>query len=81
MTLNAEFIASWTDCALTDLEVGEISVSEESVLAVALALLSIFPRIETMDGASEGWAQVRNELNRSREIIDRSSKRRPFTTP
>ena len=81
MTPNAEPTASWTDCALTDLEVGEISVSEESVLTVALTLLSISPRTETIDGADEGWTKVRNAINRSRGIIDRSSKQRPLTTP
>ena len=81
MTPNAEPTASWTDCALTDVEVGEISVSEESVLTVALIILSISSRIETIDGAGEGWAKVRNVINRSKGIIDRSSKQRPFTTP
>ena len=51
---NAELTASWTDCALTDLDVGEISVSEESVLMVSLILLRMSPRIETIDRADRG---------------------------
>ena len=43
---------------MTDLEVEEIFVSEESVLMVALALLRISPRIEFIDGTDEGWAKV-----------------------
>ena len=78
---NAKSTVSWTDCALTDLEVGETSVSEESVLMVSLTLLRIFPRIETIDGADEGWAKVRGAINRSKGIIDCSSKQHPLTTP
>ena len=81
MTPDAEFTASWKDCALTDLGVGEISMSEESMLTVVLALLSIPPRIENIDGANEGWAKVRNTINHSRGIIDRSTKQRLLTTP
>ena len=66
MTLNAESTDSWTDRALTDLEVGEISVSEESVLTVTLALLRISPRIETIDRADRGWAKVKDAISRSK---------------
>ena len=78
---NAEFTASWTDRALTDLEVGDISVSEESALTVALTILRIFPQIENIDGAEEGWAKVRDAINSSRGIINRSSKQRLLTAP
>ena len=81
MTPNAESTTSWTDCALTRLEVGKIPVSEESVWVVSLTLLRIFPRIETIYAADEGWAKVQDAINRSKGIIDRSSKQPPFTIP
>ena len=81
MRANAESTASWTDCALTDLEVGEMSVSEESALAVALILLRISPRIETIDGTDEGRAKIRNAINCSKGIIGCSSKQRLLATP
>ena len=72
---------SWTDCALTELDVGETPVPEGSAMTIALTLIRIFPRlcfIECIDG---GWEEVKNAINRSQEIIDCSSKQRPFTTP
>ena len=81
MAPNAEFTASWKDCALVDLEVGAMSVSEESVLMVSLTLLRIFPRIETVDGADRGWVKVQNAIKRSSRIVDRSSKSRLLATP
>ena len=82
MTPNTKSTAEqWTDCALTELQVGEIPVPEESVLMVALTLLRLFPRIETIDGTDEGWMRVENAICHSRGIIDRSSKQHLFTTP
>ena len=70
VTPNAESTASWTDCALTDLEIVETSALEESVLTVSLTLFRISPRIETIDGTDEGWARVRNSTNHFRGVID-----------
>ena len=78
---DAESTISWTGCALTDLEVGKIPVPEGSVLMVALTLLRIFPRLIFIDGTDEGWEKVANAICHSKGIFDRSSKRRPFTTP
>ena len=66
MTPNAESTALWTGCTLTDLEVGETSVSEESVLMVSRILLRISPRIETIDRVDEGWVKVWNATSRSK---------------
>ena len=71
---NTESTASMTDCALTNLEVGEISMPEESALTIALTLIRLFPRIETIDGADEGWEKVQNAICNSKGIIDCSSK-------
>jgi hypothetical protein len=46
-----------------------------------MALLLIFPRIETIEGTDEGWEKVENAIERSKGIIDCSSKQRPTTTP
>jgi len=75
--------ASWTDCALTDLAVGEARVPEGSAMIIALTLLRIFPRLRSIEFAdeAEGWEEVGKAINCSREIIDCSSKQRPFITP
>jgi len=78
---NAGSVALWTDCALTELEVGETPVPEGSAMIIALTLLRIFPRLGSIEFSDEGWKEVKNAINRSREIIDFSGKQRPLTTP
>ena len=73
--------ASWTDCALTELEVGEAPAPEGSAMIIALTLLRIFPRLCSIEFFDEGWEEVENAISRSQEIINRSSKQRPLTTP
>jgi len=73
--------ASRTDCALTDLEVGETPVPEGSALAIALTLLHIFPRLDSIESIGEGWEEVENAINISKWIIDCSGKQRPLTVP
>lgn len=65
MTSDAELSASWKDCALTQLVVGEMSVPEESALTVAQALLRIFPRIATLDFTNGGWKDVEDAIHHS----------------
>jgi len=60
--LNTEPAASWTNCALTDLTVGEKTVPEESASMVALTLLRIFPRIGSIDFIGEGWGKVEGAI-------------------
>jgi len=77
---NAGPAASWTDCALEVLCVGETPMPEGSELVVALTLLRVFPRLNSIV-FDEGWEEVENTINRSRRIIDRSSKQLSLTTP
>jgi len=71
--------ASWTHCALGRLVVGEAPMPEGSVVIVAVTLLRIFPRLGSIKFTDERWGEVENAINRSREIINCSSKRCPFT--
>jgi len=71
--------ASWTHCALGRLVVGEAPMPEGSVVIVAMTLLRIFPRLGSIKFTDERWGKVENAINRSREIINCSSKRCPFT--
>ena len=77
---SAEHSASWTDCALMDLEVGNIPVPE-SISMVALTLLRIFPRIETISCSGGAWDEVEDVIRRSKGIIDCSSKYHYLTIP
>ena len=65
------------DCALVELDVGEIPVPEESVLVIALTLAHIFPRVEGIDCVDQSWYRVVDAICVSREIIDGSSKEHP----
>ena len=78
---NVGTAASWTDYALARLVVGETPVPEGSTMVIALTLLRIFPRLDCILFTDEEWGEVLNVVNRSREIMDRSSKQSPFTTP
>ena len=77
---NTEPTGLWTNCALTDLVVGDMVVPEESVLTVALTLLLIFPRIDCIEFTDEGWEKVEDAIHLSRGIVGCSSKH-PFTIP
>ena len=77
---SAGTTGSWTDCALTELIVGEIRVPGESVLMVALTLLRIFPRIKHFEGGGEGWSEVEDAIYHSGQIADCSSKHCLLTT-
>ena len=81
MVRNAGPAASWTDCTLTDLSVGKTPVPERSAMTIALTLLRIFPRLDCIMFIDEGWEEVENAINCSREIIDCSSKQHPLTIP
>ena len=59
--------------ALTDLDVGEIPVSEDSVLMTALTLSLIFPHLEYVDsGVDENWEKVIDVIGISGQVADRS---------
>ena len=60
------------DCALTDLEIGDIPVAEVLVLAVAQALVRVFPRIITFSNCTDdNWGKVLNAIHLSRQIVAR----------
>ena len=69
------------ECALLDLEVGEIPLSEESVPTVALTLAHIFPHIEGITCVDDNWDKVVDAIYNSREIINRSSEEHPLSAP
>ena len=81
MVRNSGPTALRTDCALTELEVGETPVPEGSAMIIALTLLRIFPRLGCIVFFDEGWEEVAIAINFSREIIDFSGKQCPLTTP
>ena len=74
-------VASWMDCALTELEVGATPVPKGLAMIIALTLLRIFPQLDSIQFISGGWKEVNNAISLSKEIIDCSSKQRPFTMP
>jgi len=76
-TSSAESTAPRRDCALTELEVGEIPVPEQSVSVVALNLTRIFPHIEIIYYIGENWEKVMDAISLSREIFDSSCKQSP----
>jgi len=68
-------------CALRELDVGEIGVSDESVLMVALTLVRIFPRIDHIEYPYGNWGKVMEAVRLSRETIDHSCKEHPLLRP
>jgi len=56
------------DCALTDLEVGEIPVQPSDALRVAMTLLQIFPRLSNIEYIGEGWHSVGETIELSKQI-------------
>ena len=74
MTPDLKPTAPRTGCGFMELIVGKMPVPEGSVLAVARALLRIFPRIEYISSMGRGWRKVG-------DAIHATSKHRPLTTP
>ena len=73
--------ASWTNCALTRLEVGKTPVPKGSAMTITLTLLRIFPRLDCIIFINEGWWEVANAIDRYRKTVGCSGKQRHFTTP
>jgi len=69
------------DCVLTELEVGEIPVPEQSVLVVVLTLVRVFPHMQSTYYVDGDWRKVMDAIFLSRKIVDFSSKQLPFATP
>jgi hypothetical protein len=68
-------------CALTCLDVGNIHVPKESTLTVALTLIRIFPRLDSIAYIDWGWKKVAHAISVSKELADHSSEKHSFSTP
>ena len=75
VTRGAGYSAPWAGCTLNELEVGKMLVPEGTTSTVALTLLRIFPRIETIASFDEGWGEVEDVICCSKGIVDRLSKK------
>ena len=67
-----------TNCALTDLQVGEIPISKQETLAVGLTLLQIFPKIVDIEYIDPQWESVLETIKLFKRIgghIHHASKR------
>ena len=69
------------DCALRDLDVGQIPMPEESVSIVSLTLARIFPHLELIYHVDENWEKVEGAICISRQIIDYSGKEHHLSIP
>jgi hypothetical protein len=62
------------DCALTDLDVGQIPIAEESTMVVALTLVRIFPHIRWIGSwigsFDQNWVKVLDAIRLSGQIVD-----------
>jgi hypothetical protein len=57
-----------TNCILTDLRVGDISIPKGSALAVALILLKLFPHILNIEYDNPEWETVADAIERFKRI-------------
>ena len=80
-TPNARSTTARRDCALKELEVGEIPMSEESVLMVALTLALIFPHVHYIDCTDENWEKVVDAIRLSRQIVGYPGKELSLSAP
>lgn len=65
---------------MEELDVGDIYLREESVLAVALTLVRIFPRLHHIESIDdENWQKVMGALRLSGEIVGCSGEERPLS--
>ena len=63
-----ETVVRQQDCALTDLEVGEIPISRDSVLEISMVLLQIFPRLLNIEYENERWQAVADNIELFQKI-------------
>ena len=75
------------DCALTDLEVGKITIQEGTTDMVAIALLQIFPRLLNVQFIERGWKDAVEIIRLTRRFstfVQHTGKRhlsRPYYPP
>jgi len=79
MVFDVGSTAPRRNCALRDLEVGEIPMPEESVLMVALTLAQFFPHIAGVDCVDENWFKVVDAICVPREFVGYSSEEHPLS--
>ena len=79
-TSRDELAVQRRDCALTDLEVGDIPIPAGSGSSVSLVLLQIFPRLLNIWYISQEWKTVAKTIGIFRQIgtfVHRSGKAHP----
>ena len=59
---------AWSNCALTDLEVGRAPIPGQAASAIALALLQIFPQILNIGHANPKWNNVAEMIRLSKRV-------------
>ena len=64
---GGEHAVQGSDCALTDLEVGEIPIPAGSGSSVSLVLLQIFPRLLNVRHVDRGWGGVAKNIKTFRQ--------------
>ena len=77
---DREPVVQRRDCALTDLEVGEIPIPPRSRSKIPFILLQIFPHIENLKFKTQEWKTVAETVNDFRQIsafVHRSGKTHP----
>jgi len=62
------------DCALMELEVGEMPFPEEEASAITMTVARIFPRPAYLHYIDENWEEVTDVTCASRQFIDPSSE-------
>jgi len=65
---NGETVVRWQDCALTDLEVGEIPIPEDTVDMVTMTLLQIFPRLLNINFVERKWESAMKTIRAAKRI-------------
>ena len=65
---DAETTDRQRDCALTDLEVGQIPIENGAALKVAMALLQIFPHLFNIEFVEGRWEEVMGIVGLVRQI-------------
>ena len=63
-----ETVVRRQDCVLTELEVGEIPISTDSLLVTTMVLLQIFPRLLNIEFVDKRWKSVAENIKLFQQI-------------
>jgi len=77
---NPRLTAPQMDCSLTEFEVGDIPIPEESVLVITLLVYIRFPHLGYIHHIDKNWEKVVDAICHSGRIFDWSSEERPLST-